>query len=174
MLRITLGLALTLSSLACNKQGPGVVAPADPSAQTVPVGAPAPRPDPALMSVTAVGVDRRLAEMCGLRLTEIFFEADSANLQPEAREELERLASCLTLGPAKDRSLVVVGRASPPGSEEYNQALGVSRAESVATYLRALGVNRSRVEIESRGERDATARPEAWPLERRVSVHLQE
>ena len=43
---------------------------------------------------------------------------------------------------------------------------------SVAAYLRQLGVNRSRVEIESKGEREATHQREAWGLERRVSVRL--
>jgi hypothetical protein len=37
-----------------------------------------------------------------------------------------------------------------------------------------VGVNRSRVEIEAKGEREASNDPAVWPLDRRVSVKLSE
>lgn len=135
---------------------------------------PAADPDLLVITVMAIDIDTKLAEMCGLPGSSVFFKYDSANLGPDAKERLQQIATCATTGPAKGKDLVLVGRADPVGSDEYNKRLGTSRAESVARYLRSLGVPKARVEIDSRGEAAAMKEPHGWPLERRVTVRLQE
>jgi osmotically-inducible protein OsmY len=125
-------------------------------------------------TIIAVNVDTELAFMCGLPKSKVFFKYDSAKLLPGAKERLERIATCAKTGPAKGRALLVVGRTDPRGSDKYNEQLGKRRAESVAKYLRELGVAQTRVEIESRGEASAArAYPGGWPYDRRVTVRLQ-
>jgi uncharacterized membrane protein YcaP (DUF421 family)/outer membrane protein OmpA-like peptidoglycan-associated protein len=135
---------------------------------------PAADPDLLVITVMTIDIDTKLAEVCGLPGSSVFFKYDSAKLSPEAKERLQQIATCATTGPAKGKDLVLVGRADPVGSDEYNKRLGTSRAESVARHLRGLGVPKARVEIDSRGEAAAMKEPYGWPLERRVTVRLQE
>lgn len=134
----------------------------------------APDPDLLLLTVIAVDIDTKLAQVCRLPGSSVFFKYNSAKLLPEAKERLQQIATCVTTGPARGKDLVIVGRADPVGSDEYNKKLGMSRADSVAKYLRDLGVPKARVETESRGEATAMREPFGWPLERRVTVRLQE
>lgn len=142
----------------------------------------APRPDarsdtaPELTVITVIGVDidTRLAVMCGLEESKVFFKFDSAKVLPAAKERLQKIADCATNGPAKGKELVVVGRADPVGGDEYNKQLGMDRADSVAQHLKEMGVPKTRVEKLSKGEATATADPFGWPYERRVTVRLQE
>jgi outer membrane protein OmpA-like peptidoglycan-associated protein len=131
-------------------------------------------PDLAILTITAVDVDTKLAAMCGLPDTKVHFKFDSANLSADAKAQLDRIATCVTTGAAKGRELRIVGRTDPVGPDAYNQQLGKSRAAAVGEYLRGQGVQAQRVEIESKGEQDASAHPLRWPEERRVTIRLQE
>lgn len=131
-------------------------------------------PDLAVITITAVDIDTRLAMLCGLEQSKVFFKFDSAKLLPEAKERLEQIAKCVTGGPAKDKELVVVGRTDPVGPDAYNKELGMSRAESVQQQLRQYGVSKTRLETESRGEAAAGPNPLGWPFDRRVTVRIQE
>jgi len=131
-------------------------------------------PDLLLITIVAVDIDTKLAEMCKLAGSSVFFKFDSAGLSPEAKERLDQLAACAKTGPARGKELLVVGRADPTGSDEYNKKLGMSRADAVAKYLRDQGVPKARVETESKGEAAAPREPYAWPIERRVTVRLQQ
>lgn len=142
----------------------------------------APRPqDPAagdplfaIITVTAIDIDTRLAVMCGIPESDVFFKYDSAKVLPEAKDRLDRIAACAIDGAAKGKDLLVIGRAGPVGSDEYNKELGMSRAEAVSKYLREKGVSKSRVTTESKGETAANAAaPASWPYERRVTLRLE-
>lgn len=130
-------------------------------------------PELAIITITVVDIDTQLAVMCGVPESQVFFKFDSARLLPGAKERLQQIATCATTGPAKGRNLVIVGRADPVGSDEYNKQLGVSRAEAVAKYLQEQGVKQARTEIASKGEAAAPPAPWHWPLERRVTIRLQ-
>jgi outer membrane protein OmpA-like peptidoglycan-associated protein len=130
-------------------------------------------PDLFVITVTAIDIDTKLAELCGLSGSSVFFKYNSAQLQPEAKERLQQIANCALTGAAKDKDLLIVGRTDPVGSDEYNKRLGTSRAESVSKYLRDLGVKRSRVDIVSQGETGAIRDPYGWPINRRVTIRLQ-
>jgi len=150
---------------------------ATPAAPTATPGEPpAARTDPDLdiVTVTVVDIDTKLAVMCGVPESKVYFKYDSARLVPEARERLDEIATCAKTGAAAGQDLIVVGRTDPAGADSYNQQLGMSRAEAVARYLREQGVSNARVETASRGEAAASADPWHWPWDRRVTVRLQQ
>lgn len=128
--------------------------------------------DPEL-TVIGIDVDTKLAQLCKIPGTNVFFKLDSARLAPESRERLQQIATCVTSGAAKGKDLTVVGHSDPRGPDDYNKHLGMSRAESVARYLESMGVKKARVELESRGEEGSPREPMTWSLQRRVTVRLQ-
>lgn len=79
----------------------------------------------------------------------------------------------LTRGPLRDRSVRLVGRADPRGTDEYNLALGTRRAQAVRTYLQRLGVSAARLNPTTRGDLDAVGDDErGWQRDRRVDLQL--
>ena len=85
-----------------------------------------------------------LVQLCGIKSTESAanpkFEFDKDELSTDDRNVLEQLATCMTTGALKTKSVRLVGRADPRGTEQYNLALGSRRASSVNDYLQHLGV----------------------------------
>jgi outer membrane protein OmpA-like peptidoglycan-associated protein len=130
-------------------------------------------PDFAVISVISVNIETKLAMMCGLSQSSVFFKFDSAKLTPDAKDRLDKIAKCATEGAIKDKEVVVVGRTDSVGTDEYNKQLGMSRADSVAKYLHEQGVQKARVDAVSKGEVEAVADPFGWPADRRVTVRLQ-
>jgi outer membrane protein OmpA-like peptidoglycan-associated protein len=66
------------------------------------------------------------------------FEFDRAELRPEDRELLSRVAGVLMT--SKDYTVSVNGHTDDVGSEEYNQKLSERRAEAVRDYLVKAGL----------------------------------
>jgi peptidoglycan-associated lipoprotein len=84
---------------------------------------------------------------------------------------IKQVAECFTTGPMKDQRLHLVGRADARGSTEYNDTLGMRRANEVATHLQELGVAADKIDKSSRGERDARGTDEATrSVDRRVDI----
>ena len=132
-------------------------------------------PDIATLTVTLIDVDTKLAIMCGMAESSVFFKYDSTQLSADAKDRLDRLAKCATEGAAKGEELAIIGRTDPVGSDAYNKQLGMSRADAVAQYLRGQGVAAARVEAISKGEDAANpAVPAGWGFDRRVTVRLRE
>jgi peptidoglycan-associated lipoprotein len=99
------------------------------------------------------------------------FEFDKSDLMPGDIDVLTKIAECFTNGPLKNDNMQLIGRADPRGSTEYNDALGMRRADTVANFLVGKGVATGRIEKTSRGERDATGTDEAtYAKDRRVDV----
>ena len=102
------------------------------------------------------------------------FSFDATQIVGQDSAVLDQVARCVTTGPLKGRSLKLVGRADQRGEQEYNMALGSSRADSVAKYLQADGVAASQLTQTSRGKMDATGTDQAgWAMDRRVDIDLQ-
>lgn len=78
------------------------------------------------------------------------FAFDGAELQPEGRREIARLAS--QLEGARYERIEVVGHTDRLGSPAYNQRLSEKRAEAVRAALVAQGIAPSRVAASGRGE----------------------
>jgi peptidoglycan-associated lipoprotein len=101
------------------------------------------------------------------------FELDQATLRGPDKNVLDDVANCLTEGPLQNRTITIVGRADPRGSEAHNHELGASRAEAARNYLLAKGVSDKKLLVISRGEEGASGTAEeVWSLERRVDLVL--
>lgn len=83
------------------------------------------------------------------------FPFDSANTYAQDRMQLEALASCLNSPGMRERTLLLVGRADPRGSDGYNEQLGSKRADAIKKILVENGIAASRIEIATEGERGA-------------------
>jgi peptidoglycan-associated lipoprotein len=83
------------------------------------------------------------------------FSYNDAELLPEDRDVLAKIATCVTTGPLKGKKLQLVGRADPRGTEEYNMGLGTRRAGMVDQYLVRLGVHNGQLASTTRGALDA-------------------
>jgi peptidoglycan-associated lipoprotein len=101
------------------------------------------------------------------------FEFNSALVSDQDRAGLVRSARCL--GADQALHVTIAGNADERGTEEYNMALGDSRAAAVASYLRALGVSERQLDTVSYGkERPVCAEHDeaCWAKNRRADLHL--
>jgi peptidoglycan-associated lipoprotein len=123
--------------------------------------------------MTQVHIDDAILKACGMKSDETFFAFDSAKLDANEVKPLSDVAICFTTGPLKGKSLKLIGRADPRGEHEYNMVLGQSRADSVASFLRSKGLEKSHISTTSRGAIEATGTEEVgWARDRRVDVML--
>lgn len=126
-------------------------------------------------TVAAVSVAPEVQTLCSLPSASHAPRFDFASTRPTAELEqaLDSLVSCARSGPLAGKKLRLVGRADPRGSAEYNMALGQSRADVVALFLRQRGVPSDALLPTSRGELDASGTDESsWALDRRVDIEL--
>lgn len=124
-------------------------------------------------SKSQLNISDEIKKACGITTTDAFFAYDSANVLPEAKELMKKLATCFSTGPLAKRQMRLVGHADPRGDEDYNMVLGSKRADSVKTAVTAAGLPTSQVVTTSRGEMDATGTDEAgWSRDRRVDIAL--
>jgi peptidoglycan-associated lipoprotein len=120
-----------------------------------------------------IAISDEIRKACGITDAEAFFAYDSANIRPQDRTVLKKLADCFTTGPLKDRRMRLVGHADPRGSDEYNMVLGSRRSENVKGSIVAEGLPADRAETTSRGEMEAQGTDEAgWARDRRVDIVL--
>jgi peptidoglycan-associated lipoprotein len=130
--------------------------------------------DVASPTTGSIHIDDKITKLCG-DLPETHFAFDSADVGPSAGSLLDPLARCFLTGPAKGKGLRLVGHADPRGETEYNFALGMKRASSVAKYLVGKGMDKGHVEPTSKGELEATGTDEAgWARDRKVEIYLSE
>jgi OOP family OmpA-OmpF porin len=82
--------------------------------------------------------------------SDVLFEFDKAELRPQGREELDKLAE--RIKDAQVESILAVGHADRIGPEQYNEKLSAERAASVKQYLAQKGIEDQRVEAQGVGE----------------------
>jgi len=173
--RLSLVLAFTL--IACGSKAKPPPSPtAAPAARSV-TATPASASTREAASTSSVTVSDDIAARCKLHFTTPSeapnFGFDEAELMSDDRAALQQIADCLVKGPLKGRSVQLVGRADPRGTDEYNLGLGTRRAETVRGYLQRLGVPADRLAPTTRGELDATGIDETgWQHDRRVDLEL--
>jgi outer membrane protein OmpA-like peptidoglycan-associated protein len=85
----------------------------------------------------------------------VLFPYNSSDVLPAGRENLRQLATSLRNYPGT--SVLIVGHTDSSGSDEYNMALSLRRAESARSFLAAQGIDASRVRVEGRGESEPVA-----------------
>ena len=112
----------------------------------------------------------------------VFFAFDSAELTPQARREIERMAFVLNHPQAAARRITLEGHTDAIGTEAYNRELSRRRAEVVAQELVARGLQRDRVNAEGFGKQrpvapntltDGKDNPAGRALNRRVEAVVQ-
>lgn len=79
----------------------------------------------------------------------IQFEINSSQLSESSRTNLTQLAE--TLKKYDDTNVLIEGHTDITGSREYNMSLSEDRAESVASFLKSLGVAGKRMDTEGYG-----------------------
>ncbi|URL02394.1 peptidoglycan-associated lipoprotein Pal [Avibacterium sp. 20-126] len=84
------------------------------------------------------------------RYNTVYFAFDKYNVEGEYQQILDAHAAYLTATPAS--KVLVEGNTDERGTPEYNIALGQRRADAVANYLSAKGVQAGQVSTVSYGE----------------------
>jgi peptidoglycan-associated lipoprotein len=80
----------------------------------------------------------------------VFFESDSSELTPQARDTLDKQAQWLNQ--YNRYAFTIEGHADERGTREYNIALGARRAQTVQAYLASRGVMAQRMHTISYGK----------------------
>lgn len=101
------------------------------------------------------------------------FDKNSAAIKPGMKPMLDEVARNLSGTVAVD----VVGHTDNTGTNEFNQALSIERADAVRNYLATRGVMTSRIAIDGAGETQPVANNdtlEGRATNRRVEIFLRE
>lgn len=99
---------------------------------------------------------------------DIFFDYDTADIRGDAQSTLSRDASYLASHP--DIKVVIGGYCDERGSNEYNLALGQSRADAAKNALISAGVAANRIRVISYGKEKpfcTESNEECWQQNRR-------
>jgi outer membrane protein OmpA-like peptidoglycan-associated protein len=169
----TSSLLLPMLAAACGGETQTPPATASAVASRAPESA-APAPARGSAPPTQVAISEDIRRACNIPEADAYFAFDSANVTTKDRTPLDAVATCVTRGPLAGKSLRRVGHADPRGID-YNMTLGQWRADAVAAFLGARGVQRDRASTTSRGAMDATGTDDrTWAHDRRVDVMLND
>ncbi|MCK5680825.1 peptidoglycan-associated lipoprotein Pal [bacterium] len=127
---------------------------------------------PAVVASGVVTIGDRVVDI-GDRVFPVYFDYDKAELRSDTRETLGKLAQWLKVNPAI--GLRIDGHCDERGSNEYNLALGETRAASAQKYLVYLGISPDRFEILSYGEEKPScsdSNESCWSQNRRVDFTI--
>jgi len=102
------------------------------------------------------------------------FDFDSAQIQPQARPQLDALAAGIKMLPS-DRHVVIEGHTDSVGTDAYNLELSERRAKAVKTYLVSVhGIDAGRLTTEGFGPyRPINTQDGRASENRRVQFHGQ-
>ena len=109
--------------------------------------------------------------------TDFAFASDSADIKADMRADLDQLAASLNGPEVRNMRLRVVGYTDSQGSDAVNDLLSLARAQRVASYIQAKGVDPGRITVEGRGEDQPMVSNEqsyGRALNRRVEIVLTE
>jgi OmpA-OmpF porin, OOP family len=104
----------------------------------------------------------------------VFFDFDVAVPPPSASPTLDAVAQ--NASACQWRGLVVTGHTDRAGSDAYNDALSIRRANAVADLLASRGLGRGMLEVSGQGEtnpRVPTVDGERNPQNRRVEITVK-
>ena len=104
----------------------------------------------------------------------LYFLGNSEEFTPESKLEIQKIFPEIASHPAPE--IVVVGHTDRVGTVSYNDALSLRRAERVRNDLVQLGIQRDRITIAGRGEREPIVQTEdevVEPRNRRVEITVR-
>jgi len=120
-----------------------------------------PKPQPAQSSISE-------EELFQQNVKDVFFDLDKYDIRADQESVLQSDAKFLSDHP--DIALTVAGHCDNRGSEEYNLALGASRANAFKSELVKLGVSADRIKTTSLGKEQpfcSQDNEECWSQNRR-------
>jgi outer membrane protein OmpA-like peptidoglycan-associated protein len=85
----------------------------------------------------------------------ILFASSKYDLMQNAKDNISNLANSLNKYPNTD--VMIIGHTDSDGTDEYNLALSLNRAESVKNYAVSKGVNINRLKVIGKGETEPIA-----------------
>lgn len=103
----------------------------------------------------------------------INFGLDSAELDATARSELDEFATALKDKRLSTFSFVVEGFTDATGTVHYNEGLSQRRAQSVAAFLTARGVEAARIDAIGMGEKNPRSPNPYDAVNRRVEMRIK-
>jgi outer membrane protein OmpA-like peptidoglycan-associated protein len=123
----------------------------------------------AMAASEAASIQREQNVLIATFKSDVFFGFDSAELQPGAFTELDRVAGVLVQYPKT--AIRVEGHTDASGSETYNQKLSERRAQGVANVLIQKGVLPQRIRTFGYGESQLISSDPA--MNRRVKIIIE-
>ncbi|PZV35686.1 OmpA family protein [Mesorhizobium kowhaii] len=103
----------------------------------------------------------------------INFGLDSAELDTTARAELGEFAKALKDNRLSKFNFVVEGYTDATGTVHYNEGLSQRRAQSVAAFLTASGIETARINPIGMGEKNPRSPNPYDPVNRRVEMRIK-
>jgi outer membrane protein OmpA-like peptidoglycan-associated protein len=172
LFRLTLVSLAALAVAACQSPEPespsaGLTRPVDPPKQPD-LGRSAGMVE--VMTTYSMYVDDGIRNACAG--PEPYFSFSSATPTTHDQATMKVLSDCMMSGPLRTKTILLIGRTDPRGTEDYNAKLGLERAEKVKSFLVSQGVDGARVRTTSLGKDDASPSPANWGGDRRVEVKL--
>ncbi len=110
-----------------------------------------------------------------VRLNNIFFEFNSAQLTQSSETELNKIVSFLSLNP--DVKIMISGHTDNQGAENYNLDLSEKRAKSVYNFLIQQGISSDNLTYKGFGESQPLATnntEEGQKINRRIEFSIEE
>ena len=103
------------------------------------------------------------------------FDHDKSVLKEEGKTALHALDESIKARSASIVDIDVIGHTDSDGTEEYNMALSIRRAEAVRDYMVSEGVNAAIIDVSGEGESNpiaSNATQEGRAQNRRVEIHV--
>ena len=142
-------LALTFAAGCATQEAPA------PAPAPAPTPAPAPAPAPEAKPAPAPeGKPKPVAEKITFA-ADVLFDFDKSIVKPDGKSKLDDLAN--KMKGINLEVVIAIGHADSIGTDAYNQALSVRRAEAVKAYFVSKGIEGNRVYTEGKGEKQPVA-----------------
>ena len=174
---MSLALSATLLLGACHKKTAAVVPPSTPPPPEQPVANATPAPAPAQTSQPARQAAAQAAvsdsDLFQRNVKDIYFNYDRYDVRPADSATLQADAKFLAAHPGY--KVTISGHCDERGSEDYNMALGSSRADGVRAQLSRLGIAPDRIKTISYGKEKPFCTEEneqCWQQNRRAHFSL--
>ena len=106
---------------------------------------------------------------------EALFDHDKSVVKQAGKDALHALDNKIKSKGATVVDIDVIGHTDSDGSEEYNQALSIRRANSVRDFMVSEGIDASIIDVSGKGELSQIAdnrTREGRALNRRVEIHV--